>query len=232
MIYFVPNGDIISNFLALVDTYKSKGLRKALVRVVKSKGIQDERILAAIGKIPRHFFLDSTFLEKAYEDTAFPIAEGQTISQPYTVAFQTELLNLKKGDKVLEIGTGSGYQSCVLLELGAVVYTMEYNVPLCQKAKSFLPQLGYVPKMICGDGSQGLPRYAPYDKILVTAGAPVVPKALKEQLKVGGVLVIPVGDAKTQTMLRITRVSEKDFEEESFHDFKFVPLLGASGWRK
>ena len=215
----------------MVDSYRHKGLRRALVKKIKAKGIHDERVLEAINSVPRHFFLDTAFLEKSYEDIAFPIDEGQTISQPFTVAFQTQLLEVKKGDKVLEIGTGSGYQCCVLLEMGARVYTIEYNAKLSRGAKTLLGKMGYQAKFFCGDGSQGLPAFAPYDKILVTAGAPVVPQALKDQLAIGGYLVIPVGDHKSQKMLKITRVSDNDFEEEAFQNFKFVPLLGEYGWK-
>ena len=214
------------------DDYKHKGMRRKLVQVVKSKGIHNEQVLAAIGKIPRHFFLqDSALLEHAYQDKAFPIGEGQTISQPYTVAFQSELLNIKKGDKVLEIGTGSGYQAIVLMELGAEVYTIEYQRKLYEKTKDFLPKLGYRAHFFYGDGSLGMPRFAPFDKIIVTAGAPTVPNALIDQLKVGGMLVIPVGNAKVQKMLRLTKVAEKKIRKEEFTDFRFVPLLGEDGWK-
>ena len=169
------------------DDYKHKGMRRKLVQVVKSKGIHNEQVLAAIGKIPRHFFLqDSALLEHAYQDKAFPIGEGQTISQPYTVAFQSELLDIKKGDKVLEIGTGSGYQAIVLMELGAEVYTIEYQRKLYEKTRDFLPKMGYRAHFFYGDGSLGMPRFAPFDKIIVTAGAPTVPNALIDQLKIGG----------------------------------------------
>tara|TARA_B100000965_G_scaffold257955_1_gene217365 strand:- start:1131 stop:1754 length:624 start_codon:yes stop_codon:yes gene_type:complete len=207
-------------------------MRRQLVKVVREKGIEDERVLAAIGKIPRHFFFENAFLEHAYEDKAFPIGAGQTISQPYTVAFQSELLQVQPGDKVFEIGTGSGYQAIVLLELGADVYTIEYQKELYERTRRFLPSMGYKPNFFFGDGSKGLPQYAPYDKIIVTAGAPTVPDALIDQLRVGGVLVIPVGDAKTQRMLRITKTAENKVRTESFDNFKFVPLLGADGWRK
>ncbi|GHE71654.1 protein-L-isoaspartate(D-aspartate) O-methyltransferase [Roseivirga thermotolerans] len=216
----------------MVDSYRHKGMRRQLVKVVREKGIEDERVLAAIGKIPRHFFFENAFLEHAYEDKAFPIGAGQTISQPYTVAFQSELLQVQPGDKVFEIGTGSGYQAIVLLELGADVYTIEYQKELYERTRRFLPSMGYKPNFFFGDGSKGLPRYAPYDKIIVTAGAPTVPDALIDQLRVGGVLVIPVGDAKTQRMLRITKTAENKVRTESFDNFKFVPLLGADGWRK
>ncbi|MCO6360982.1 protein-L-isoaspartate(D-aspartate) O-methyltransferase [Roseivirga pacifica] len=215
----------------MVDSYRHKGMRRQLVKLVESKGIKDQRVLAAIGRIPRHFFFENAFLEHAYEDKAFPIGAGQTISQPYTVAFQSELLNIKPGDKVLEIGTGSGYQAIVLMELGADVFTIEYQKELYLRTKSFLPKMGYSPNFFYGDGSKGLERFAPYDKIIVTAGAPTVPDSLIDQLKVGGSLVIPVGNAKTQQMLRINKVTEKKISSESFHDFKFVPLLGDKGWK-
>ena len=214
------------------DDYKHKGMRRKLVQVVKSKGIHNEQVLAAIGKIPRHFFLqDSALLEHAYQDKAFPIGEGQTISQPYTVAFQSELLDIKKGDKVLEIGTGSGYQAIVLMELGAEVYTIEYQRKLYEKTRDFLPKMGYRAHFFYGDGSLGMPGFAPFDKIIVTAGAPTVPNALIDQLKIGGMLVIPVGNAKVQKMLRLTKVAEKKIRKEEFTDFRFVPLLGEDGWK-
>jgi len=202
-----------------------------LVRTVKSKGINDEAVLAALRKVPRHFFFDKAFLEHAYQDKAFPIGEGQTISQPYTVAFQTQLLGIKEGDKVLEIGTGSGYQCCILLELGAKVYTIEFIKPLFQKTRKMLPKMGYNPFFFHGDGSRGLPKLAPFDKILVTAGAPSVPKALVSQLAVSGKLVIPVGDTVHQRMLCLTKVSEDEVSKK-YHDyFCFVPLLGEFGWK-
>lgn len=212
------------------DSYRHKGMRRSLVKILREKGIRDERVLAAIETVPRHFFFDKAFLEQAYQDKAFPIGEGQTISQPYTVAFQTELLQLKRTDKVLEIGTGSGYQCCVLLQITPNVFTIEYNRPLYEKANIFFRKHGLKPHTFHGDGSLGLPAHAPYNKIIVTAGAPVVPKELLRQLTVGGILVIPVGNEQTQKMMRITRVDENDFTREEFADFKFVPLLGRSGW--
>lgn len=213
------------------DTYKHRGLRKKLVKTVAEKGIKSEAVLAAIGNVPRHVFFENALLEHAYQDKAFPIGEGQTISQPFTVAFQTEKLDIKPGDKVLEIGTGSGYQACVLLELGAKVYTIEYNKVLYERTKQFLPQLGYKPFFFYGDGSKGLPAKAPFDKIIVTAGAPVVPTALTDQLSENGILVIPVGDREKQKMLKITKKNGKLVQEE-FEYFAFVPLLGEQGWRK
>src|SRR5690606_10642627 len=189
-------------------------MRNKLAEVVAAKGISDNRVINAIKSIPRHLFMDSSFEDHAYEDKAFPIGAGQTISQPYTVARQTELLQVKKGDKVLEIGTGSGYQSAVLIELGVQLYTIERQNELFKKTNLFLPKLGYRPKkMIFGDGYKGLPEYAPYQGILVTAGAPFVPKPLLEQLAVGGRLVIPVGE-EVQVMAVYTRKTEKTFEKE------------------
>lgn len=212
------------------DTYKHKGKRRALVKTVNQKGINDEAVLSAIGKVPRHFFFDPAFLEHAYQDKAFPIGEGQTISQPYTVAFQTELLKVKSGDKILEIGTGSGYQACILIELGAKVYSIEYNRKLYDRTRLFLPKMGYHPILSFGDGTKGWPSQAPFDKILVTAGAPSVPTNLVDQLKVGGQLVIPVGSKLRQKMVRVTKLSDQKISKEEFNYFAFVPLLGQEGW--
>ncbi|UAB81151.1 protein-L-isoaspartate(D-aspartate) O-methyltransferase [Marixanthomonas sp. SCSIO 43207] len=207
------------------DTFTHKGMRKRLVETLKAKGIQNLQVLDAINAIPRHLFMDSSFTEHAYVDKAFPIAADQTISQPYTVARQTELLNVKKGDKVLEIGTGSGYQTAVLLEMGITVFSIERQNELFKKTKRFLPKLGYRPKrLIFGDGYKGLPEEAPYDGVVVTAGAPYVPKPLMAQLKIGGKLVIPVGE-DVQIMTVFTRTSEKEFEKHEFGEFRFVPLL-------
>lgn len=213
------------------DNYKQRGLRNKLVKKLVEKGIKDERVLAAIGKVPRHVFFENALLDHAYQDKAFPIGEGQTISQPYTVAFQTEKLEIKPGDKILEIGTGSGYQACVLLEVGAKVYTIEYNRKLYEKCKDFLPTMGYKPFFFFGDGSKGLPAKAPYNKIIVTAGAPIVPTALTDQLTDGGILIIPVGGREKQMMLRIRKKNGKLIQEE-FENFAFVPLLGEQGWKK
>ena len=210
------------------DLPKHKGLRNQLVETVRSKGIKDEKVLDAIAKIPRHLFMDSGFVDFAYQDKAFPIAASQTISQPYTVAFQTELLEIKKGDKVLEIGTGSGYQTAVLIELGAEVYSIERQKELYEIARKFLPRLGFVAKKLkFGDGYKGWMEFAPFDKILVTAGAPFVPAPLLAQLKIGGRLVIPVGD-DVQVMTLLTRNGEKEFEKHEFGEFRFVPMLKES----
>lgn len=213
-----------------VDSFRHKGLRRKLVEELRAKGITDENVLAAIGTIPRHFFMDSSFLEFAYQDKAFPIAAGQTISQPYTVAFQSQLLNVKKGNKVLEIGTGSGYQACVLLEMGVKVFTIERQKLLYDKTKPLLDSLGYTPRIIFGDGYKGLPLYAPFDGILVTAGAPFIPEPLLLQLKVGAKLVIPVGEQDNQIMTTVTRISENEFEKQEHGSFRFVPLLGDKAW--
>jgi protein-L-isoaspartate(D-aspartate) O-methyltransferase len=212
------------------DSYKTQGLRRQLIKKLKDKGITNEEVLKAMEKVPRHFFFEKAFLEHAYEDKAFPIGEGQTISQPYTVAFQTSLLGVKKGDKVLEIGTGSGYQSCILLELGAKLYTIEYIKPLYEKAKAFFQSQKYKVNTFCGDGTLGLPQFAPYNKILVTAGAPHVPEKLIEQLAPGGVLVIPVGDEDTQHMIKITKTEDNRIIKEQHGIFRFVPLTGKDGW--
>lgn len=206
------------------DDYREKGLRLKLIEEIKQKGIKDERVLTAIEKIPRHSFMDSAFVNFAYVDKAFPIAAGQTISQPYTVAFQTELLNIQKGDKVLEIGTGSGYQTAVLLELGAKVFTIERQRNLFLSVQKFLPKLGYNPQFFYGDGYLGKPTYGPYDKILITAGSPEIPQKLVEQLKIGGLMVIPFGET-SQVMLRLTKMEDGTVQEERFGKFAFVPLL-------
>ena len=207
------------------DTSKHQGLRNQLAIMLEAKGIKDENVLNAVRKIPRHLFIDSSFESHAYQDKAFPIAAEQTISQPYTVAFQSQTLAVKKGDKVLEIGTGSGYQTAVLLELKAEVYSIERQHELFKKTSLFLPKLGYKPKkFIFGDGYKGLPTQAPFHKIIVTAGAPYVPKPLLSQLKIGGRLLIPVGN-KTQIMTLFIRKSAKEFEKHQLGDFAFVPML-------
>ncbi|MGV3658222.1 MAG: protein-L-isoaspartate(D-aspartate) O-methyltransferase [Chitinophagaceae bacterium] len=209
------------------DTYRHKGLRKKLTDIVEKKGITDEKVLAAINKIPRHFFLDSAFDEVAYEDRAFPIAEKQTISQPYTVAYQTQLLELKPFMKVLEIGTGSAYQAVVLAELGVQVYTIERQKKLFESNKKF-DYLRKYPniKFFYGDGYEGLPTYAPFDRVLITAAAPVIPPKLVEQLKVGGMMVLPVGIGDVQIMKRLTKMEDGSLKEEVFDRFSFVPMLG------
>ncbi|MBL7473419.1 protein-L-isoaspartate(D-aspartate) O-methyltransferase [Robertkochia sediminum] len=207
------------------DSLKHQGMRNKLALTVEAKGIKDKKVLKAIKSIPRHLFMDSSFEDHAYQDKAFPIAAEQTISQPYTVAFQSELLEIKTGDKILEIGTGSGYQTAVLLEMGAQVYSIERQHELFKKTSRFLPKLGYKPKrLIFGDGYKGLEEEAPFDGIIVTAGAPFVPTPLLAQLKIGGKLVIPVGD-ETQIMTRFVRKSATEFEKTEYGDFRFVPML-------
>ncbi len=213
------------------DLYKHKGMRRRLVRKLRVKGIEDDQVLRAIEAVPRHAFLDTAFQEHAYQDKAFQIGEGQTISQPYTVAFQSQLLRVQPGTRVLEIGTGSGYQCSVLLALGAEVYSIEYNEVLHHRARATLHQLGYAPTLVHGDGSQGWPAHAPYDGIIVTAGAPTVPDALVAQLAPGGRLVIPVGDRQQQEMLLLTKASDGQMSRKSYNCFSFVPLLGQDGWQ-
>jgi protein-L-isoaspartate(D-aspartate) O-methyltransferase len=208
------------------DSYRHKGLRKQLVESLKEKGITDERVLNAINNIPRHFFLDSAFDKVAYEDRAFPIAESQTISQPYTVAYQSQLLELKPHEKVLEIGTGSGYQAMVLAEMGAKVFTIERQKKLFDEHRRFLLRNKYPNiKYFYGDGYEGLPTFAPFDKIIVTAAAPYIPAKLVDQLKVGGKMVIPVGEGAVQRMIRITRNPDGTVNEEVFDNFSFVPMV-------
>jgi len=207
------------------DSFKHKGLRNKLVLDLKTKGIKDDSVLEAVKSVPRHLFMDSGFLDHAYQDKAFPIASGQTISQPFTVAFQTELLNVKKDHKILEIGTGSGYQAAILCHMGAKVYTIERIKELFRKTSVFLPSINYRPKkMIYGDGYLGYFEEAPYDSIIVTAGASEIPEKLINQLKIGGRMVIPVGD-EVQKMKLVTKLSESDFETKIFGDFQFVPML-------
>lgn len=207
------------------DTSKHQGLRNQLIDVLRQKGITDKNVLSAMGKIPRHLFLQSSFSEYAYQDKAFPISAGQTISQPYTVAFQTELLQVTKDASILEIGTGSGYQTAVLCAMGAKVYSIERQNELFKQTSQFLPKLGIRPKLLTfGDGYKGLPNYAPFDGIIVTAGAPEIPKPLMAQLKIGGRLVIPVGEP-VQIMTLLIRKDEKTFEKHEFGEFRFVPLL-------
>jgi protein-L-isoaspartate(D-aspartate) O-methyltransferase len=213
------------------DSYKNKGARKKLMQLLAQKGITDNRILIAMDKIPRHFFFDKTFESHAYDDKAFPIGDGQTISQPYTVAYQTQLLHIEQGDKVLEIGTGSGYQTCILAELGANVFSIERHEKLSEKAATMLHLFNLKASLLCGDGTKGWAEHAPFNKIIVTAGAPVVPKQLAAQLSIGGLMVIPVGNEKQQHMITIVRKSEKSFEKIVLEEFKFVPLIGENGWK-
>jgi protein-L-isoaspartate(D-aspartate) O-methyltransferase len=210
----------------LQDSFRHKGLRKKLVDSLREKGINDEKVLQAIDRVPRHLFLDSSFLEFAYQDKAFPIGSGQTISQPYTVAYQTQLLQVAPGDKILEIGTGSGYQSCILLEMGAKVYTIERQKKLFDKTKAFLPEIGYNPKMFYGDGYKGLPPFAPFDKVIITAAAPEIPAELIKQMKNGGILVIPVGPMELQIMVTIEKINEDEVNRTEHDRFRFVPMLG------
>lgn len=209
----------------MLDTFAHKGKRKQLVEILVQKGITNKKVLNAIGTIPRHLFMDSGFVDHAYIDKAFPIGADQTISQPFTVAKQTELLNLEKGSKILEIGTGSGFQTAVLIEMGMNVFSIERQNELFKKTKLFLPKLGYrAKKLIFGDGYKGFKEEAPFDGIVVTAGAPFVPKPLMSQLKIGGRLVIPIG-SENQIMTLITRISQTEFKKEEFGEFRFVPLL-------
>jgi protein-L-isoaspartate(D-aspartate) O-methyltransferase len=207
------------------DSFLHKGLRQQLVETIRSKGIHDERILRAIGDVPRHKFMDSSFIKFSYKDQAFPIGEGQTISQPYTVAFQTKLLEVRERDRILEIGTGSGYQAAILLELGASVYTIERQRKLFLKAQQTLTELGYKCQFFFGDGFLGKPSYGPFDRILITAGAEHVPDTLTRQLKIGGIMVIPVGSRLSQEMVRIVRRGEDDFVRTEHGSFVFVPML-------
>jgi protein-L-isoaspartate(D-aspartate) O-methyltransferase len=207
------------------DTFLHKGLRKKLVEEIKGKGIVNEKVLEVLNIVPRHLFMDSSFIHFAYKDQAFPIAANQTISQPFTVAFQTQLLDIQKGDKVLEVGTGSGYQTAILLELGASVYTIERHKVLSVNAQGLLSGLGYRPHFFYGDGFEGLPGYAPFDKIIVTAGAEEMPLKLIDQLKPGGKMVIPFGIKNHQTMLLIEKISDTKYTKSEHGSFIFVPML-------
>ncbi|MFA9391212.1 MAG: protein-L-isoaspartate(D-aspartate) O-methyltransferase [Prolixibacteraceae bacterium] len=207
------------------DTLQHQGMRKLLVKTIRENGIENQLVIDAIGKIPRHLFMESGFVKFAYKDQAFPIGAGQTISQPYTVARQSELLNVKLNDKILEVGTGSGYQAAVLIELGAQVYTVERQRELYVKVQQLLPSLGYHPRFFYGDGYKGLPTYGPFDGIIVTAGAPFIPEDLKTQLKIGARLVIPVNQGDHQIMKVIERISENEYDEQDYGNFAFVPLL-------
>ena len=207
------------------DTFKHQGLRKKLVDIISKKGIKQQNVLAAIGKIPRHLFMDNAFIGFAYEDNAFPIGAGQTISQPFTVAVQTELLDVKQHDKILEIGTGSGYQAAVLVAMEAIVYSIERQKELFQKTKEFLPKIGYNCKFLYGDGYKGLPTLAPFDKIIITCGAPEIPTALIKQLKIGGKLVAPIGGGDIQEMQLFDKISVKENRITTHGKFSFVPML-------
>ena len=207
------------------DTFKHQGLRRKLVEIIREKGIKDEKVLNAIAKIPRHLFMDNAFVHFAYEDKAFPIGAEQTISQPYTVAFQTELLDIKPYEKILEIGTGSGYQAAVLVTLEASVFTIERQRELFQKTKDFLPKIGYKCQFYYGDGYKGLPKFAPFDKIIVTCGAPEIPTELINQLKIGGKLVAPIGSSDIQEMQLLEKVTEKENKVTTHGKFSFVPML-------
>ena len=210
------------------DNYRHKGMRQNLVQVLKDKGITDVHVLDAIGTVPRHFFLESMFVEFAYQDKAFPIGSGQTISQPFTVAMQSQLLDVTKGMKVLEIGTGSGYQACILAQMGAKMFTIERQRNLYMKTKPFLAEFPYNIKTFLGDGNKGLPTFAPFDRVLITAAAPEIPQALVDQLKTGGIMVIPLNDemdATKQIMLRLTKQPDGTMLREEFGDFRFVPML-------
>ena len=209
----------------LNDTYRHKGMRRKLVELLRSKEITDEGVLEAIDKVPRHLFLDNAFINFAYKNQAFPIGSDQTISHPYTVAFQTQLLELKKGEKVLEIGTGSGYQCSVLIEMGVKVFSIERHRSLHMKSKKMLNDLGYFPKLFFGDGYKGLPGYAPFDKIIITAAAPFIPQDLLDQLKIGGSMIIPLGESEKQEMQRLTKKAETEFLTETYGEFSFVPML-------
>jgi len=216
----------------LIDNYKTKGLRKRLVQKLKSEGISDTSVLSAIEKIPRHFFLDTAFTEHAYKNKAFPIGFGQTISHPYTVAYQTQMLEIKKGDKVLEIGTGSGYQTCVLAELGAQIYTVERIAGLSKKAEKICKKLGYTANFFIADGTKTVVNQIIFDKIIITAGAPVLPVPLMSQLKTSGKLIIPIGNQDSQEMMLYTKTDQDKYTVNSLGTFSFVPLLGENGWRE
>lgn len=207
------------------DTYKHKGMRRNLIKELREKGITNESVLAAFDNVPRHFFLDLAFTEQAYSNMAFQIGAGQTISHPFTVAFQTQLLEVKKGDKILEIGTGSGFQTSILCEIGAKVFSIERQRELYSNVGYILKHFHFTPRLSYGDGFKGLPNFAPFDSIIVTCGAPYVPDALLAQLKVGGRLVIPLGEGSVQRMKLITKISETEFDTKEYGDFSFVPML-------
>jgi len=208
------------------DSFKHKGMRRQLIALLRQDSrITNEAIFDAFDKIPRHFFLDLAFVEQAYTNMAFQIGAGQTISHPITVAFQTQLLDIQRGDKILEIGTGSGFQTCILCQMGAKVFSIERQRELHLKAKKIIHDLNFTPRLSYGDGYLGLPLIAPFDKIIVTCGAPDIPQTLKDQLKIGGVMIIPIGEGSEQIMKRIVKVSETEFQEEELGTFKFVPML-------
>lgn len=208
-----------------IDTFRHKGLRKQLIESIRNKGITDEHVLEAMEKIPRHYFMDSSFLEFAYQDKPFPIGSGQTISQPYTVAFQSMLLKVVRGLKILEIGTGSGYQASLLAEMGARVFSIERQRKLFLRTRSFMEEMPWNVKLFLGDGNEGLPKFAPFDRILITAAAPQIAKALQSQLKVGGIMVLPLGAGEEQQMVRLTKEENGSMTEERFGAFRFVPML-------
>lgn len=214
------------------DSYLHKGMRKKLAEEVAGKGITDKTVIKAIETVPRHFFMDNVFLKFAYDDKAFPIGAGQTISQPYTVAFQTQMLEIKKGDKVLEIGTGSGYQTAVLLECGAKVYSIERQKSLYDKTKKMLADMNYQPNLYYGDGYKGLPAFAPFDKIIVTCGATFLPEKLVEQLKPGGKMIIPIGEGEVQDMVLVVKSADGQIVTKSYGKFRFVPMLGEREWKQ
>jgi len=214
----------------LIDTYKHKGERKNLIQHLRKRGIVSEQVLEVMADIPRHFYFHKDFWEHAYEDKAFQIGAGQTISHPHTVAYQTQLLEIKSTDKVLEIGTGSGYQTAILLKLGAEVYTIERQKELFDKTKKLLQFLNFKPRFFYGDGSKGIPAFAPFDKIICTAGSPNIPNNLLAQLRIGGKMVIPVGDENSQKMNLVVRVTEQEFHTEVLDSFRFVPLIGEQAW--
>ena len=216
--------------MALKDTYRHKGMRKQLVDTVRQKGITDPGVLNALGEVPRHFFLDNAFVESAYTDKAFPIGEGQTISQPFTVAYQTQLLNIKPRCKILEIGTGSGYQACILTVMGCKVFSIERQRKLYEKTKEMLQSLDYKINLHFGDGYKGLPSFAPFDRILITAAIGEVPEQLIKQLKPGGLLVMPLGNNKLQKMIRLTKTKGDEYTREEWDYFKFVPMLPGKAW--
>lgn len=207
------------------DSLRHQGMRKRLVEGIRIKGVRNQRVLDAIARVPRHLFMDSSFIQFAYKDQAFPIGAGQTISQPFTVAFQSQLLDVQPNEKILEVGTGSGYQAAVLLEMGAQIFTIERQRELYLKVQMLLPDLGYHPKFFYGDGYKGLPTYGPFDKIIITAGAPVIPDELLQQLRIGGVLVAPIGSSEKQIMYKVTRVEENEYVKEKHGTFVFVPML-------